>query len=459
MNTKGLSLNTIPPVSVPLRFFLTAPLFGIFAALLILYNGPQIWTSRWQANSLALTHLLTIGFMLMVMMGALYQFIPVMLGRLIPGGRKMVMIIHTSLLMGTLFIVSGFLSHSTIYFWTAFFFLGISLSLFAVSLLPLLITELCDHLIVYLVRILFIVLLVTAGLGLFMLFIYAYPDSGFVFRQYTDIHAVWGLIGWVVILIMAVSSQVIPMFFVTPEFSVRYLKILSMLIVVILSTMSLSTLLMGSAHDLFSVILSMGLIFFSGYTLLLINQRKRKLADMTINFWRLSLLSMLLVISYWWLLLLQAYFFQDSQLDQIMLHKWDNQAEFTVGILLIYGFALSAIIGMLQKIVPFLLYLNLQNSAFKHPESMSVEPKLVLNMKQIITNRQSKIQFLLHGSSLLLLIVSVYWPQLVWFAGLAMLANFVWLSFVLFKGFHFFNKNKRIIVKFPEMKMDFVFNS
>ena len=45
--------------------------------------------------------------------------------------------------------------------------------------------------------------------------------------------------------------------------------------------------------------------------------------------------------------------------------------------------------------------------------------------------------------------------SLVWIAGLAMLVNFIWLAYVLFKGFLFFNKNKRAILQFPEMKMDF----
>lgn len=449
MNTKGLSLNTIPPVLIPLRFFLTAPLFGILAALLILYYGPQIWTSRWLPNSLALTHLLTIGFMLMVMIGALYQFIPVMIGQLIPGGNRLVTIIHASLIMGVLLLTSAFLTQINSLYWLALASFAISLCLFFLSLMPLLIAKLNDHLMVFLIRILFFVLLITIGIGLFMLVAYAYPDSDINYRQYTDSHALWGLVGWVVLLIMAVSSQVIPMFFVTPEFSVRYLKVLSLLILFTLTVITLSVI---SALDdeifsaeLFNLILSIELMFFSVYTLLLINQRKRKLPDVTINFFRLSLLSLLMVITYWWLF-----------------HLWPNthselktQSEFTLGILLIYGLALSAIIGMLQKIVPFLIYLNLQNLSFKHPQSMSVKPRLVLHMKQVISTEQSQTQFILHISSFLLLIFSVYWLQLVWIAGLAMLANFTWLAYVLFKGFMFFNKNKSAILEFPEMKMDF----
>ena len=58
----GLSLDQAPPVSVPLRFFLTAPLFGIVASVLMLISGPEIFVNRWSPSMVALTHLLTLGF-------------------------------------------------------------------------------------------------------------------------------------------------------------------------------------------------------------------------------------------------------------------------------------------------------------------------------------------------------------------------------------------------------------
>ena len=78
--TAGLSLEQAPPFSVPLRFFLTAPWFLVVAALLILWQGPAIFASRWHPATLALTHLLTLGFMAQVMLGALLQMLPVVVG-------------------------------------------------------------------------------------------------------------------------------------------------------------------------------------------------------------------------------------------------------------------------------------------------------------------------------------------------------------------------------------------
>jgi len=448
MNTKGLSLNTIPPAMIPLRFFLSAPVFGILAALLIIFYSSELWTSRWLPSSLALTHLITLGFIVMVMIGAMYQFIPVMVGQFIPASEQLVPIIHPLLIVGTLSLTTGFILQFTILYWIALFSLALSLGLFALSLLPLLVSPLKQHLIVFILRILLLVIILTIGPGLMMLLSYAYPDINIFLRQYTDIHASWGLLGWVMLLIMAVSSQVIPMFFVTPEFSEKLLKLLSLLIVISLMVLSLAIYYQFS-HNIIWVMqlfLSLELAYAAFYIFFLIQQRKRKLADVTINFFRVSLLSLLVAILFWWL-------YHSGII--VSLKVLQGQFEFSLALLLIYGLAVSAIIGMLQKIVPFLIYLNLHNLSFKHPQSMSSEPKLVLNMKLIITGSQSKIQFILHLLSYLLLIISIFYTPLVLFAGVFMLASFLWLAYCLLKGLIFFINTKKYILSFPEMKMDF----
>jgi hypothetical protein len=75
-----LSFEKAPPLSAPLRFFLTAPLFSLAAGLLLLGAGPDLLASRWMPGLLAATHLITVGFMLQVMLGALIQILPVVAG-------------------------------------------------------------------------------------------------------------------------------------------------------------------------------------------------------------------------------------------------------------------------------------------------------------------------------------------------------------------------------------------
>lgn len=440
MNIKGLSLNSIPPITIPLRFFLTAPLFGILAALLVLYTGPELWNTRWTDTSLALTHLFTIGFMLMTMLGALYQFIPVMTGQLVPGCRRWVRVIHPSLILGCLSLIGAFLSHWSFLYILALLALSTALGLFALSLIPLLFSQLKNQLIVFLLRILYVVLLVTILLGLFMLLAYSFPEAGINYRSYTDLHSLWGFLGWVVLLIMAISSQVIPMFYVTPEFSTRYLKGLSLIMV--------ATLILRSLIDYSPIVhiinglLSLEVLFFIFYTLKLLNVRKRKVSDFTLHFLRLALGCLLLSVFFWW---------ADQQWFISMTGLTSSQLEFMVILFLIYGLAVSAIIGMLQKIVSFLVFINLQQLSFNHPGSQALVP----NMKNVISSSGSKKQFYAHLLSLFILFLSILFPALVWFAGLIMLVNFGWLAFCLVNAFFLYQNNKREIVCLPELKMEF----
>jgi len=75
-----LSFDQAPPFAAPFRFFLTAPLFALFAGMLLLWSGPELFASRWTPAALALTHLISAGFMLQVMFGAMIQILPVVAG-------------------------------------------------------------------------------------------------------------------------------------------------------------------------------------------------------------------------------------------------------------------------------------------------------------------------------------------------------------------------------------------
>lgn len=445
MNLHKLSLDTIPPILTPFRFLLSAPLFGVLAALLLMYSGEDFWLTRWSNANLALTHLLTVGFMLMVMMGALYQFIPVMNGQLVPGSKKFAPVIYVLMILGVLTLVSGFLFDYSKLFQVAVVALGAATGLFALSLVPLLISRLGNQLIVYLLRVLFLVLLITLGLGFLLLLGHALPELNLSYRFYTDLHVLWGLAGWVVLIIMAISSQVFPMFYVISEFSPRYLKILSLVIMLTLLVMSIYIVFISRptdtdpgqtyVHYMLAFLLSAELLIFVFYTLLKIARRKRKIADVTINFFRLSLFSLLAALLLWWV----AVFLPVTHLTYLL------------AILLIYGLAISIITGMLHKIVSFLIFLHLQKLSLKRPEAMPLVP----NMKQVISTRSSQVQYMLHLLSGTLLLISVYNPVLTVLAAVFMLANFCWLSGCLFQAYLLYSTSRKKILACPEMSVSF----
>ncbi len=83
-----LSLQDAPPLEIPVSFFLTAPLALAAAGAIVLFGGAEVLTSRWPPLTLSVTHLGTLGFISMVMLGATYQVIPVVVGSPIPWLRS-----------------------------------------------------------------------------------------------------------------------------------------------------------------------------------------------------------------------------------------------------------------------------------------------------------------------------------------------------------------------------------
>src|SRR5690606_38013053 len=98
---RALSFTRSPPLSVPLRFFLNAPLFALLAAVLLLWAGPEALQSRWTPYTLALTHLLTLGVLGSAMAGAMMQILPVATGIHVLKPRLTAVVVHALLTAGT----------------------------------------------------------------------------------------------------------------------------------------------------------------------------------------------------------------------------------------------------------------------------------------------------------------------------------------------------------------------
>ena len=83
-------------------------------------------------------------------------------------------------------------------------------------------------------------------------------------------------------------------------------------------------------------------------------------------------------------------------------------------LLVLFGGFVSVITGMLYKIVPFLIWLHLQN--------LGSGKMMAPNMKKIIEERAMTRQMCLHFLACLLLVLAVLWPQwLAYPAGVALI--------------------------------------
>ncbi len=409
----GLSLEQTPPISVPFLFFLSAPLFLLLAALLLLASGTQMLVSRWTPAMLALTHLITLGFLSMNMIGALMQQLPVVAGAPVRRQRVVAWAVHISLLVGTVMLVSGLFFSQTALLRIAIFPLAFAFSVFLVAAAWSLSSSQVRHATARAMRFAGMALALTVSLGIAL----AGTLGGYFtlpLNELVGLHAGWGLLGWVGLLVMGVAYQVVPMFQLTPAYPTRLTRWLGGTVFLLLAGWSLAPqlppLLAKWGETLTAGSVAAGFALFAGATLYLQGKRRRKVVDITLQLWRLGMLSLVAAITLW----------TSAQLSTAIAE--DASYPIVLGILFLFGFAISVVVGMLYKIVPFLVWFHLQSCLPKG--------RMAPNMKQIIPDRAARHQMWAHTAALLLLLGSIAWPLLIYPAGLTLVlaSCMLWLN-------------------------------
>lgn len=262
-------------------------------------------------------------------------------------------------------------------------------------------------------------LIVTAGFGLTLAAGYAWTDGAAQRETLTDLHLAWGFLGWMGMLAAVIAYQVVPMFQMTPEYPLWLRRTLSWMLfgTLLCWSIGLASAPTKTLLTLLELILAGELTLFAGITLHLQHKRRRKVADVVLFFWRTGMVMLILAclcwtVAQWW-------------------SAWgdDPRYPFCLGILFLAGFTLSVINGMLYKIVPFLVWLHLQNRVMADINLIGAK---IPNMKKVISSEAMKKQFWLHLVALCSLLAAVFYPdQLSRLAGLLFLASFVWLGWNL----------------------------
>ena len=403
-----LSLKETPPLNAPLRFFLTAPLFPIAAGGLLLWSGPDLLTSRWTPSALALTHLITAGFMLQVMLGALLQLLPVVVGAHISHPQRIATIVHATLTSGTVCLVAGFLSMQPLWFGSAVVLLGTSVLTFAVSAGRALLGVPAITPIAWGLRLALLGLLVTVGLGL-LLGVSLGWSWNVPLAHWANIHMGWGLVGWGTALLGAVGLVVVPMFQQTPQYPGWFERGFVGATVTAVAAWSLAEWLAWEpAATVLSLVIVSGVVVFAVTTLRLQHRSKRASMSAVQRLWQVAMVSTLIACALW--LLVRA---------QPVLDQWQGWPLLFGALLLLGGF-MSVMVGMLYKIVPFLVWMHLQERG----KGRLLTPNMKKVLPEVQVERQTRAHFLAFG----LILLAVWQP--VWFtypAGVALVVANGWL--------------------------------
>lgn len=411
---RSLSFELSPPLSVPIRFLLTAPLFAALAGALLAWLGPAAWTSRWSLPTVALTHLLTLGCLTMTMIGALMQIMAVVGGVHMSHEKTAARGIYLLLTAGVLLLASAFLTATPLLFRLAVPLLLVTLAWFlaaaAMALRKAAPSGAQATIIGCTLALYALAITALSGAAMASAFGWLQPASFMPFTaavsgllpQLIRLHVLWGLAGWVGLLIAGIAYQVVPMFQVTepyPASITRLLAPLLFLLCVLASAVLFLPMQAWLASALsWAILLSVaaGFCWFACVTLYLLAHRKRPQPDATTLFWRVSLIALLGGAG---LLALRSSGIYGAEGTASA-----GPVELALGTLAIVGFGYSAINGMLYKIVPFLLWYHMQDSV--REIGVKVPP-----VRQILPDHAAQKQFWLHLCALLLLIAACFLPQ------------------------------------------------
>ncbi len=377
MNFTGLSLEQAPPLSAPVRFFITALLFLMGAAVVMMSIESASVSSRYTVEAIALTHLFTLGVFAFIMLGALQQMLPVLAGVSLPHALRVAQISHILLSIGVVTLFFGLFFTLPWLMSVALMALALGFSLIFGAIIGALIEV--KHLNATVramgIAVIFGVAIVLMGMELLGAHVtQSVTQSSYVLAS---VHSVWAVFGFAGILVVGVTFQILPMFYVTASFSEHF----STYALLGVSTALLAWLLLNMEAAPYAIAaqwaIALFFIRFAVEVLRKLKQRKRQLSDVTVWYWQLSAYSLMAGALVW-------------SADAVMAYELSLLSALLIG----GGFLLSLMSGMLYKIIPFLVWFHLNARGY-----MSIP-----TMREMFSERMAEVQFVLHLVSLLLCI-------------------------------------------------------
>ena len=353
---EGLSLDQAPPLSIPMSFFVTAPLFLVIAGLVLLVNGSAVLTTPLLPITFGLAHLGTLGFLGVVMMGALYQMTPVVAVAPVRAIR-LAHVVHFFLATGILMLVLW--SHQLIppgMAHSVFGSIGLAVLVLAFTVGVALAKSKTNSPSVAGMRFAVACLVIVMLLGNWMSTSWYTTNFPGHRSYYVQVHFTIAILGWVGGLLTAVAWQTLPMFYMTPEVSKTKAWSLFALIVVgvsgalLVMIFSVFGFLENAGSELAAIAALPAAfavwIWHPKIVLTSLANRRRSRVDPSIKFWRVGMLMALPT-------------FVCAGLAVFVTHQtWGPRFDLLFGWCAIFGWAGLIVHGMLTRIGPFLIWFH-----------------------------------------------------------------------------------------------------
>lgn len=344
----GQSTERAPHASVVLPHFAFSSISFLAVAVLLTLADTAMFGHYFQGKILALTHMGTLGWITMVIFGALYQLIPVVLE--VPlYSEKLAKVNFVVFAVGILGMVPAFWNNSfgwallgpSILLLLAFVLFSFNIAVTALQTKKWTVEA-------FLVISSIFWFLFTGIVGFLLSLNFTYPFLKVSHLEYLKAHAHMGIGGWFLMLIMGVGSVLIPMFFLSHKMNKKKLWLALLATNAGIALFSIDHMFLFLGWDALSLfIVATGVGGFLSYIYESFKKRARKKLDIGLKHTVVSLLMMLIPVA---LAVIVHFTF-----------GMNTQLLFRLGILygasILLGVITSLILGQFYKTLPFIIWL------------------------------------------------------------------------------------------------------
>lgn len=392
MFNQGLSLTQAPPISVPFRFFLSAPIFGVLISLIFLVFPFDEVSNEYHNVSIGLIHLFTLGILTMIIFGAMQQMMPVLAGAVVSKPKLFANIVHSSLFIGTICMSFSFILDMKQLLYIGVLFLSLSFLSFFIVCIKLLFEVKFLTSTVKAMRLFSLSGLITFILGFYLAFSHIDSNIGENYLVFVNTHILFGLLGFAFLLIMGVSFQVIPMFYVALDFP-KFVQHKVPIVLFITLFISFFSFYFEINFLFLKFIFVVMILSFAYFALKSLNNRKRPVFDVTLWYWKFSLICLVISMIIW--------------LFDIF------ESNYILAICFAFGFLYSLLQGMVYKIIPFLSWFHLNSKGYFS----------IPTIREFIDEKWIKTHFFLHFFSIIFFLISYFEKEFIYIAAILFLVS------------------------------------
>ncbi len=411
----GLAKNTSYKVVLP--FYLYAGISLLVATILLIFSTPAFLQHYFHPHTLAITHIMALGWGTMMILGASHQLVPVLIeGKLFSNALAYLSFAFAG--VGIPLLVIGFYQFD--FGWatqTGAILINGAIIFYLINIGVSMVRSKKENVHAVFVFTGTLWLMITIIVGLLLVYNFTYNILSQDSLSYLPLHAHMGIVGWFLLLVIGVGSRLIPLFLISKYDNKKILwwiyalinfSLISFIVFFLFFKISLLYLL-----PLASIATS--IILFAYYCRQAYHQRIRKKVDYQV---KISLLSVMMMALPLILLLIVIV---------LLLFSVDNiHLILTYGFCIFFGWITAIIFGMTFKTLPFIVWNKVYHD--KAGLGKTPNPKELFNDKIFLTMGISYLlgfalfiagvlisnEIIIKSASILLLISAILYNGNVW---------------------------------------------